>query len=81
MVFNRWLPPSLRFVVTTPSLRLMVFGMATLAVAAISWCLIEQPINRLRARITGKTLGPALSYHDGARPELATWNGTAVPES
>jgi peptidoglycan/LPS O-acetylase OafA/YrhL len=81
MIFNRWLPTSLRFVITTPSLRLMVFGMATLAVAAVSWCLVEQPINRLRARITGKALGPALSDNDFARPELATWNGTVVPES
>src|SRR5205814_1083488 len=45
MVFNHWLPVSLRFVIAIPSLRLMVFGMATLAVASISWCLIEQPIN------------------------------------
>ncbi len=81
MIFNRWLPLSLRFLITTPSLRLMVFGMATLAVAAVSWCLIEQPINRLRARITGKALGPALSESDSARPALATWNGTVVPES
>lgn len=81
MIFNRWLPSSLRFLITTPSLRLMVFGMATLAVASVSWCLVEQPINRLRARITGKTLGPALSESDSGRPALATWSGTVVPES
>jgi peptidoglycan/LPS O-acetylase OafA/YrhL len=61
MVLYRWLPTPLRFLITIPSLRLMVFGMATVVVAAISWCLIEQPINRWRARVTRTALGPAPS--------------------
>jgi len=31
-------------------LRLMVFGMATVGVAAVSWRFLEQPINRFRSR-------------------------------
>ena len=65
MVFNRWLPAPLRFVIAIPSLRLMVFGMATVAVATVSWSLIEQPINRLRARTTRMALEPVPSPNEG----------------
>jgi peptidoglycan/LPS O-acetylase OafA/YrhL len=58
MVFNRWLPSPLRFMLTTPSLRLVVFGVATLFVAALSWRLLEQPINRFRGERTRTALGP-----------------------
>ena len=58
MVFNRWLPEPLRFVITIPSLRLMVFGLATVVVAAASWCLIEQPVSRLRSRVARTALEP-----------------------
>jgi peptidoglycan/LPS O-acetylase OafA/YrhL len=58
MVFNRWLPAPLRFLITTPSLRLIVFGIVTLFVAAVSWRFLEQPINRLRTEKTRRTLGP-----------------------
>ena len=58
MVFNRWLPSQMRFLITIPSLRLVVFGIVTLFVAALSWRLLEQPINRLRAEKTRQALGP-----------------------
>ena len=58
IAFNRWLPPPLRFLLTDPSLRLMTLGMATLAVAAISWRVLEQPVNRFRTKLTRATLGP-----------------------
>jgi peptidoglycan/LPS O-acetylase OafA/YrhL len=48
MVFARWLPPELRFIVNIPALRLVVFGIVTLFAAAVSWRFLEQPINRLR---------------------------------
>jgi peptidoglycan/LPS O-acetylase OafA/YrhL len=57
MVLNRWLPSSLRFLITTPSLRLVFFGVGTLLVAAISWRFLEQPINRLRGEKTRNALG------------------------
>lgn len=48
MVLNRFLPEPLRFIITTPSLRLVVFGIGSLIVAALSWRFIEQPVCRLR---------------------------------
>lgn len=48
MVLTRWLPLQLRFIITIPALRLVVFGIVTLFTAALSWRLLEQPINRLR---------------------------------
>ena len=58
MVLDRWLPSQMRFVVTIPSLRLVVFGIATLLTATLSWRLLELPINRLRGEKTRKLLGP-----------------------
>jgi len=58
MVFNRWLPDQMRFLITIPSLRLVVFGITTLFVAALSWRFLEQPINRLRGEKTKNALGP-----------------------
>jgi peptidoglycan/LPS O-acetylase OafA/YrhL len=54
MVLNRWLPSQLRFVITIPSLRLVVFGIVTLLIAALSWRFLEQPINRLRGQKMSK---------------------------
>lgn len=48
MLFQRWLPPQFRILITMPSLRLIVFGVATLLAATVSWRLLEQPINKLR---------------------------------
>lgn len=81
IVLTRWLPSSLRFVVTTPSLRLMVFGMATLGVAAISWCLVEQPVNRLRAKLTRTALGPAESDKNGTTGRLTRWDAALPSET
>jgi peptidoglycan/LPS O-acetylase OafA/YrhL len=58
MVFNRWLPSPMRFLITIPGLRLVVFGVATLFVAALSWRFLEEPINRFRSQKTRKVLGP-----------------------
>jgi peptidoglycan/LPS O-acetylase OafA/YrhL len=58
VALNRWLPSQLRFLITTPSLRLVFFGIATLLVAALSWRFLEQPINRLRGEKTQDVLGP-----------------------
>jgi peptidoglycan/LPS O-acetylase OafA/YrhL len=58
MVFNRWMPSQMRFLITIPSLRLLLFGIATLFTAALSWRFLEQPINRLRGEKTRKALGP-----------------------
>jgi len=58
MVFDRWLPSQMRFLITIPSLRLVVFGIVTLFIATLSWRLLEQPINRLRGEKTRRTLGP-----------------------
>ena len=81
IVFTRWLPSSLRFIVTNPSLRLMVFGMATVGVAAISWCLVEQPINRLRAKLTETVLGPAASDRNVSTGQLPEWNSALASET
>lgn len=59
ILFQRWLPASLQWLITIPSLRLVVLGIATLIVAAVSWHALEQPINHFRARKTGAALGPA----------------------
>jgi peptidoglycan/LPS O-acetylase OafA/YrhL len=67
MLLNRWLPPQLRFLITIPALRLVVFGILTLFTAALSWRLLEQPINRLRDEKTRKTLRPHRSW---AREEV-----------
>jgi peptidoglycan/LPS O-acetylase OafA/YrhL len=58
MVFDRWLPSQMRFLITIPSLRLVVFGIVTLFIATLSWRLLEQPLNRLRGEKTRRTLGP-----------------------
>src|SRR4029079_7356319 len=56
MLFDRWLPDQMRFVITIPSLRLIVLGIVTLFVAALSWRFLEQPINRLRGEKAGKVV-------------------------
>jgi peptidoglycan/LPS O-acetylase OafA/YrhL len=66
MVFNRWLPSPMRFLIAIPSLRLVMFGMTTLLVAALSWWLLEQPINRFRSVKTRKVLGPLPGQDPGA---------------
>jgi len=58
MLFQRWLPSQFRILTTTPSLRLIVFGIATLLVATLSWRWLEQPINRLRGERARETFVP-----------------------
>jgi peptidoglycan/LPS O-acetylase OafA/YrhL len=65
MLFQRWLPMPLRFLIMTPSLRLMVFGIATVGVAALSWRFLEQPINRFRSRTTRTMPQPARVEDEG----------------
>lgn len=81
IILNRWLPSSLRFLITNPSLRLMLFGMATLVVAAASWCLVEQPINRLRAKLTRSALGPAASDNHRPSRRSTVWNSALASET
>jgi peptidoglycan/LPS O-acetylase OafA/YrhL len=80
MLFQRWLPSSLRFVITTPSLRLMVYGIATLGVASLSWRFLEQPINRFRSRTTGTAIQPA-PVDDGVNAEGLKWQSALARES
>src|SRR6184192_423777 len=70
MVLDRLLPSQLRFVVTIPSLRLVVFGIVTLFIATLSWRLLEQPINRLRGEETRKVPIPR-----------GNWGSDGVPRS
>src|SRR5207302_5786566 len=58
MVFDRWLPSQMRFLIAIPSLRLVVFGIVTLFTAALSWRLLEQPITRLRGEKNEKSAMP-----------------------
>jgi peptidoglycan/LPS O-acetylase OafA/YrhL len=78
MLFQRWLPSQLRFLITTPSLRLMVFGMATVVVAALSWRFIEQPIGRFRSRTTRT---PAPAANETVSPSVLTWQTKLAHES
>ena len=80
IVFNRWLPDPLRFVITIPSLRLMVFGLASVVVATMSWCLLEQPINRLRSRATRPVLERETENENIDR-RLVEWNDQIVRQS
>ena len=57
MLFQRWLPAPLQWLLTIPSVRLVVLGTATLIVAAVSWHILEQPLNRFRQKKTRATLG------------------------
>jgi len=71
MVLSRWLPSQLRFLITIPSLRLLVFGIVTVIVATLSWYFLEHPINRLRRAATRKALAPVLdNAREQERPSL-----------
>jgi peptidoglycan/LPS O-acetylase OafA/YrhL len=78
MLFQRWLPSPLRFLITTPSLRLMVFGVATVGVAALSWRFLEQPINRFRSRTT---LQPSRVEDESVSADVSTWRLKLARES
>jgi peptidoglycan/LPS O-acetylase OafA/YrhL len=48
MLFDLWMPQPLRWLLVVPSARLTMFGIVTLLVAAVSWRLLEEPVNRFR---------------------------------
>jgi peptidoglycan/LPS O-acetylase OafA/YrhL len=58
MLFQRWLPAPMQWLLAVPSLRLIILGTSTLLVAALSWRLLEQPVNRFRGKKTTSFLGP-----------------------
>jgi peptidoglycan/LPS O-acetylase OafA/YrhL len=75
MLFQRWLPAQFRILITIPSLRLVVFGMATLLVATVSWRWLEQPIKRLRRESTRPTVA---SMDEGRARALHGESSTGV---
>ena len=58
MLYQRWLPMPMQWLLANPSLRLIIFGTSTLLVAAVSWRILEQPVNRFRRKKTRAVLGP-----------------------
>jgi peptidoglycan/LPS O-acetylase OafA/YrhL len=68
MVFERWLPGPMQWMLTIPSVRLILFGTATLVAAAVSWQLLEQPVNRFRSKKTRAALGPVPSEDESGFP-------------
>ncbi len=72
MLFQRWLPQPMQWLLTIPSVRLIVLGIATLVVAAVSWQLLEQPVNRFRGKKTRAALGPVPSEDQDLCPPSLT---------
>jgi len=68
MLFERWLPRPMQWMLAMPSVRLILFGTATLVVAAVSWHLLEQPVNRFRSKKTRAALGPVPSEDESRLP-------------
>ncbi len=68
MLFERWLPRPMQWMLAMPSVRLILFGTATLVVAAVSWHLVEQPVNRFRSKKTRAALGPVPSEDESRFP-------------
>lgn len=59
MLYQRWLPAPLQWMLTMPSSRMIILGTSTLLVAAFSWRILEQPLlNRFRDK-TRDVAGPA----------------------
>jgi peptidoglycan/LPS O-acetylase OafA/YrhL len=82
MVFQRWLPTSMQFLITMPSLRLMLFGIATVGVAALSWRFLEQPLNRFRSKATQTSFGPAPPENERATDaDALRWQAKLAQES
>jgi peptidoglycan/LPS O-acetylase OafA/YrhL len=81
MLVPRWLPSQLRFLITIPSLRLMVLGITTLGLAAISWRFLERPINRFRSKITQVRLGPKPVEQGPRGNDFVRWHRALVHET
>jgi peptidoglycan/LPS O-acetylase OafA/YrhL len=81
MLVPRWLPSQLRFLITIPSLRLMVLGVTTLGLAAISWRFLERPINRFRSKITPVRLGPTPVEQEPRCNDFVRWHRALVHET
>ena len=81
MLVPRWLPSQLRFLITIPSLRLMVLGITTLGLAAISWRFLERPINRFRSKITPVRLGPTPVEQEPRGNDFVRWHRALVHET
>lgn len=69
MLFQRWLPVPMEWLLTTPSVRMIVLGTSTLLVAALSWRILEQPVNRFRGERTRDVLGPVSTEEAPVRAE------------
>ncbi len=67
VLFDLWMPAPLRWLLVVPAARLTMFGIVTLLVAAVSWRLLEEPINRFR----GGKKRPAITPAPGADSEPA----------
>ena len=61
MLFERWLPMPMQWLLVIPSVRMIILGTSTVLVAAISWQILEQPVNRFRSKRTRTVLGPVVS--------------------
>jgi peptidoglycan/LPS O-acetylase OafA/YrhL len=57
MLLQRWLPGPMQWLLEIPSLRLLILGTSTVLVAALSWRILEQPVNRFRGEKTRAVLG------------------------
>ena len=77
MLLPRWTPASLQFLITTPSLRLILFGLVTLALATLSWYALEQPINRFRTRKRQAALGPVPIQEENVITRRLPWGVAA----
>ena len=77
MLLPRWTPASLQFLITTPSLRLILFGIVTLALATLSWYALEQPINRFRTRKRQAALGPVPIQEENVITRRLPWGVAA----
>jgi len=69
MLFQRWLPQPVQWLLAVPSVRLIVLGTSTMLVAALSWRILEQPVNRLRGKKTRAVLGPVPGEDRSERSE------------
>src|SRR5262249_43767834 len=80
-LFQCWLPGPAQFLLTTPSLRLMVLGIATLGLATVSWYALEQPINRFRAKDRRSSFEPVQARGEPVGAGMLRWPVDLARES